>query len=48
LNQHLSLASDGQQVHGQVIDLDPHAGLLVRNTEGHLLHLPAATTSLNT
>ncbi|MEX0654025.1 MAG: biotin--[acetyl-CoA-carboxylase] ligase [Phycisphaeraceae bacterium] len=46
LHQHVTLQSDGRRVAGQVLDLDPHAGLIVRLDTGELVHLPAATTSV--
>lgn len=46
LTKQVSLRSDGRTVRGQVVDLDPSAGLIVRTDAGTLVHLPAATTSL--
>ncbi|MEX0886904.1 MAG: biotin--[acetyl-CoA-carboxylase] ligase [Phycisphaeraceae bacterium] len=45
LHRHVELWSGGRPVRGQVVDLDPHAGLILRTAGGELLHLPAATTS---
>ena len=38
--------NDGCVVEGQVIDLDPTQGLIVRTDNGAIVHLPAATTSV--
>lgn len=38
------LQSDGRIVEGEVLDVDPSHGLIVRTTTGALVHLPAATT----
>jgi len=38
-------AVSGREVSGQVIDLDPTAGLIVRTTHGTIAHLPADTTT---
>jgi BirA family biotin operon repressor/biotin-[acetyl-CoA-carboxylase] ligase len=46
LHHHVRLKTDGKTVAGQVIDLDPCDGLIVRTTSGTLLHLPAATTTV--
>ncbi|MEX0745609.1 MAG: biotin--[acetyl-CoA-carboxylase] ligase [Phycisphaeraceae bacterium] len=46
LHQHVALLCDGRRVEGQVLDLDPHAGLIVRRHTGELVHLPAATTTV--
>ncbi len=39
-------AHHGQTITGQAIDLDPHAGLIVRRDSGELVHLPADSTSV--
>ena len=39
-------ASGGSEGVGQVVDLDPHAGLIVRRDSGELVHLPADATSV--
>jgi len=46
LSQQLRLRSDGRIITGQVIDLDPEAGLLVRTNTGVVVHLRAATTTV--
>lgn len=46
LNQLIRVRSDGQPIEGHVIDLDPHAGLIVRTATGEIVHLPAATTTV--
>ncbi|MFA9480421.1 biotin--[acetyl-CoA-carboxylase] ligase [Phycisphaerales bacterium AB-hyl4] len=46
LHQRVSLLSDGRPVTGQVLDLDAHAGLIVRRDTGEIVHLPAATTTV--
>lgn len=40
------LMHDGCRIEGDVIDLSPTDGLIVRNHSGTLIHLPGATTSL--
>ena len=39
-------AHGGREITGQVVDLDPHAGLIVRRDSGELVHLPADSTSV--
>ena len=46
LHQQVTLVADGRTVQGQVVDLDPHAGLILRSVSGELMHLPSATTSV--
>lgn len=46
LSQRVRLRTDGKTIHGQVIDLDPYQGLIVRTDDGTMLHLPAATTTI--
>lgn len=46
LSQHLKLRHGGATIEGQVIDLDPYAGLIVRTGSGTVVHLPAETTSI--
>jgi BirA family biotin operon repressor/biotin-[acetyl-CoA-carboxylase] ligase len=46
LHQHVRLRSNGQAIEGEVVDLDPHEGLIVRTAGGALLHLPAAVTTV--
>jgi len=38
--------TDGHQIIGTAIDLDPDDGLIVRRTTGELIHLHAATTTI--
>lgn len=38
--------SDGVEIDGTVIDLDPALGLIVRRDTGEIVHLPAATTTV--
>lgn len=38
--------SDGEDIAGTVIDLDPALGLIVRRDTGEIVHLPAATTTV--
>ncbi len=45
LSQQVTLKTDGRTVSGQVVDLDPSDGLVVRTDSGTLVHLPAATTT---
>lgn len=46
MSRQVELVSDGRTIRGQVLDLDPWAGLIVRSDEGALMHLPAATTTM--
>ncbi len=46
LAQQARLRSNGKLIQGQVLDLDPYEGLIVRTETGEILHLPAATTTL--
>ena len=46
LSQTIALQTPQGIVQGEVIDLDPYEGLIVRTDAGALLHLPAATTSV--
>lgn len=46
LHQHIEVRCNGKHVAGQVIDLDPHEGLILRTNTGELLHLPAAVTTV--
>jgi biotin-(acetyl-CoA carboxylase) ligase len=46
MSRQVELTSNGQRVRGQVVDLDPWHGLIVRSEDGALLHLPAATTTM--
>ena len=46
LSQPLRLESGGKIVQGQVIDLDPTTGLIVRTDQGTVVQLPAATTTV--
>lgn len=45
-DQPIKLANGGQTITGTVIDLDPDAGLIVRRDSGEIVHLPAATTTV--
>lgn len=45
-SQRVRLRSDGRVVEGEVIDLDPELGLLVRRDSGEIVHLPAAKTTV--
>ena len=38
--------NDGRVIAGEVIDIDPTQGLIVRTHDGSIVHLPAATTSV--
>lgn len=38
--------AQGQPIAGEVIDLDAHAGLLLRTHDGTITHLPAATSTI--
>ena len=46
LNQRTRLQSDGKIVAGQVLDLDPQWGLIIRTDSGTMAHLPAQTTTV--
>jgi BirA family biotin operon repressor/biotin-[acetyl-CoA-carboxylase] ligase len=46
LHQDVTLENGGTLISGQVVDLHPHEGLIVRTREGALTHLPAASTTL--
>jgi len=46
LGQTQTFEQAGQRVTGEVIDLDPDHGLIVRRDSGELITLPAATTSV--
>jgi len=46
LGETTRLRSDGQDICGQVIDMDPHDGLIVRTTGGQVVHLRAETTTV--
>lgn len=46
MSKRVTLRHDGQILHGQVIDLDPDDGLIVRTDAGSITHLPAETTSI--
>jgi len=45
VNQRVRLKNSGRSIEGQVIDLDPSDGLIVRSDLGSIVHLPAATTT---
>ncbi len=46
LHEAARFRSDGREVRGMVIDLDPREGLIVRTTTGPIVHLHAATTTV--
>lgn len=46
LSKQIHLRCDGHDIRGEVVDLDPSAGLIVRKDTGELVHLPSATTSV--
>ncbi len=46
LGQAVRLRSDGREVAGEVVDIDPVRGLIVRGERGELVMLPAATTTV--
>lgn len=45
MSQRVRLQSSGRYIEGQVIDLDPNDGLIVRTDVGSIVHLPSATTT---
>jgi len=45
-NQRVTLTSDGQQLTGTVMDIDAADGLILRRDSGELVHLHAATSTL--
>ncbi len=46
LGQTISVRCDGCDYRGEVIDLDPLVGLLLRTEQGNVVHLPAATSTI--
>lgn len=46
LGKPVTLLHDGKRITGDVVDLSPRDGLIVRTRGGTLLHLPGASTSL--
>ncbi len=46
LQKRVAVLSQGVEITGRVIDLDPEAGLLMQTDAGAMVTLPAATTSL--
>lgn len=44
--QRVRLRSGDDVIEGEVIDLDPHDGLIVRRDDGAIVHLPSATTTV--
>lgn len=42
----IRLQSDGRTYEGEVADLDPNLGLILRTSTGNMIHLPAATTTV--
>ena len=46
LHQHVTLRHNGGHVEGEVLDVDPDQGLILRTVEGHLVHLPASGTTV--
>lgn len=47
LGKHVVLHHDRKRYAGEVIDLDPELGLMLRLTSGAIVHLPAATTTFH-
>lgn len=48
IDRHVTIAHNGKTTRGQVIDLHPHEGLIVRTNEGQLVHFPAETSTIMT
>jgi BirA family biotin operon repressor/biotin-[acetyl-CoA-carboxylase] ligase len=46
LGQTQTFENNGQRITGEVLDLDPEHGLIVRRDTGEIVTLPAATTSV--
>ena len=46
LGQSVALKCGECDVSGQVVDLDPLLGLIVRSEDGSMLHLPGQTTTV--
>ena len=46
LNQRVTVLSAGRKYVGQVLDVDPLRGLVLRGDEGQTLRLPAETTTV--
>ncbi len=46
LHHAIRVRSHGRLVEGEVMDLDPYDGLIVRTLTGEIVHLPAAATTV--
>lgn len=46
LHRHVRLRSNGRDIEGEVVDLDPNDGLILRTADGTMIHLHAATTTV--
>lgn len=46
LEHRVTIAHDGREHLGTVVDIDPHEGLILRTDYGQMLHLPAATSTI--
>ena len=46
LSHHVRFQHDGRVLRGQVVDLDPHDGLIVRTDGGVIVHLSGAVTTM--
>jgi BirA family biotin operon repressor/biotin-[acetyl-CoA-carboxylase] ligase len=46
MGDRITLQCDDREIVGDVVDLDPHDGLIVRTDTGSLVHLPGATTTI--
>ncbi len=46
IGKHVRLSCEGIDYQGEVVDLDPSLGLILRTTTGTLVHMPASTTTI--
>lgn len=46
LRRRVKLRSNGRDIEGEVVDLDPNDGLILRTADGAMVHLHAATTTV--
>jgi len=46
IGRHVQLSCAGKHYEGEVVDLDPNLGLILRTTSGTMIHLPANTTTI--
>lgn len=46
IGRSVSLSCDGKRYDGEVVDLDPNLGLILRTSTGTIVHMPASTTTI--